>query len=779
MSRTHPITSLKKVLHCSTIQKKFISLLLIALFLTANIIGISSPSLSSQDREVDSSSSAKKAAEVNPIFTAFRRWIKKYIKAKTPEAKAALIPEGIELAKQRLQVLEELIKSDPELSLKMAVPLGLIDKLPNEIKQLLEERVSGKSELHVEVASSFDDVNGVISSNVERKLITSDGSEFKARVYGNRLRSATRKLHAAGIRIGRNVALHQDAIMPEEEEEDGDSSTSMASSRFSNRMSRIRALVHGKLVQFKNNEEVKKAERDLENSWIPSCHSEGTALSQSSSDIELASAWTEGPKTLLYIRVDFSDMPGEPIAESTAKSTVDNAVNKFYMDNSYGKTSVSVTVTPVLRLPETAATYKSSTSKLLTDARAAAKSAGFDTADYNLDLVAFKKLYDGWSGMARVGAKGAWLNGSFGAGVTAHELGHNYGTFHANFWDTTDNTSIGAGKTVEYGNPFDVMGRGGASAHFNAWFKTRLNWLLASDVQTVTQSGVYRIMAHDNPNSHGLRALKIVKDSNINYWVEFRQQFTSNSRTMNGVLINWGYNKNTQSNLIDTTPGSATGNSDASDAALAIGQTFVDEQAGIQIKPLRKVGTSPESIDVEIRIGNAPPPTPTPVPPTPTPTPELTHTIQLGQNWNLISLPIQPTDDDIADVLAPINGMYSVVHAWNGTAYESYYPGNSSSALKKMPAGRGYWVFMKQAGSLQVKGKAAGKNISLGKDWNLVGYNSLKPMPASEALKSTGGKITDVYSYNAAENKYDVVETFQPGDGYWVLASEDVNWTLP
>jgi oligoribonuclease (3'-5' exoribonuclease) len=106
-------------------------------------------------------------------------------------------------------------------------------------------------------------------------------------------------------------------------------------------------------------------------------------------------------------------------------------------------------------------------------------------------------------------------------------------------------------------------------------------------------------MAHDNPNSHGLRALKIVKDSNINYWVEFRQQFTSNSRTMNGVLINWGYNKNTQSNLIDTTPGSATGNSDASDAALAIGQTFVDEQAGIQIKPLRKVGTSPESIDVD------------------------------------------------------------------------------------------------------------------------------------------------------------------------------------
>jgi hypothetical protein len=166
--------------------------------------------------------------------------------------------------------------------------------------------------------------------------------------------------------------------------------------------------------------------------------------------------------------------------------------------------------------------------------------------------------------------------------------------------------------------------------------------------------------------------------------------------------------------------------------------------------------------------------------PIPTPDPELTHTIQLKQNWNLISLPIQPTDDDIADVLAPINGQYAAVHAWNGTTYESYYPGDASSTLKKMPAGRGYWVFMTQAGSLQVKGKAAGKTITLGKDWNLVGYNSQTSMSASQALASTGGKVTAVYSYNSATNSYEAVQTFQPGAGYWMLSSDSsVTWTLP
>jgi hypothetical protein len=163
-----------------------------------------------------------------------------------------------------------------------------------------------------------------------------------------------------------------------------------------------------------------------------------------------------------------------------------------------------------------------------------------------------------------------------------------------------------------------------------------------------------------------------------------------------------------------------------------------------------------------------------------TPEPQLTYTLQLKANWNLISLPIDPSDEDIADVLAPINGTYEAVHAWNGKEYESYYPGNAAaSTLKKIEAGRGYWIFMNQAGSLFIKGTAAGKTITLGNDWNLVGYNSTTSMSAAQALATTNGKVTAVYSFNTTENKYEIVETFQPGAGYWMYASEGSNWTLP
>jgi hypothetical protein len=164
---------------------------------------------------------------------------------------------------------------------------------------------------------------------------------------------------------------------------------------------------------------------------------------------------------------------------------------------------------------------------------------------------------------------------------------------------------------------------------------------------------------------------------------------------------------------------------------------------------------------------------------TPTPDPGQSFTIALNKNWNLISLPIQPTDTDIADVLSGISGKYAVVYAWNGTNYETYLPGDASSDLKRMEAGRGYWVFMNQAVSLQIKGARAGKSITLGKEWNLVGYNSTTSMTATQALASTNGKVSVVYLYNTAENEYEIVNSFQPGLGYWMYASENVIWTLP
>jgi len=70
------------------------------------------------------------------------------------------------------------------------------------------------------------------------------------------------------------------------------------------------------------------------------------------------------------------------------------------------------------------------------------------------------------------GGKGVWLQ-SFGVGVAAHELGHNYGLFHANFWNTLTNYSmIGPGTNSNTAtSTIDGAGFGGHNL-FNACIKT-------------------------------------------------------------------------------------------------------------------------------------------------------------------------------------------------------------------------------------------------------------------------------------------------------------------
>jgi hypothetical protein len=169
-------------------------------------------------------------------------------------------------------------------------------------------------------------------------------------------------------------------------------------------------------------------------------------------------------------------------------------------------------------------------------------------------------------------------------------------------------------------------------------------------------------------------------------------------------------------------------------------------------------------------------PTPTP---TPTPTPELNYTIPLKGGWNLISLPIEPNDTDIADVLSPINGMYTAVHAWNGTSYDSYYPDPVSGALNKIVSGNGYWVLLKGSANLIVKGREASKDIQIKTGWNLVGYSSLIPMAVAQAIASAEGKFISIYEYDPESNQYKVPAMLQPGIGYWVESSSEFTWKIP
>jgi nucleoside-diphosphate-sugar epimerase len=79
------------------------------------------------------------------------------VNAATPAEKAALEAEGIALARERRVALAELISSNPEHALELAVPVGLRRALPRSIVELLEE-VSGKKAIVDRQASQPGDV---------------------------------------------------------------------------------------------------------------------------------------------------------------------------------------------------------------------------------------------------------------------------------------------------------------------------------------------------------------------------------------------------------------------------------------------------------------------------------------------------------------------------------------------------------------------------------------------------------------------------------------------
>ena len=151
---------------------------------------------------------------------------------------------------------------------------------------------------------------------------------------------------------------------------------------------------------------------------------------------------------------------------------------------------------------------------------------------------------------------------------------------------------------------------GSASAgdlQFNTYQKNLLNWLPTPLVSDATTSGTYRIHQMDQPTQNPrLRyAIKIRKDADRDYWVDFRQLFSSNAWVQGGVFVHWSpwASSKSGSHLLDATPGSIDGKTDA---PVVVGRTFSDVETGIHITPVSKNTTAPPSMDVVVNLGTFP-----------------------------------------------------------------------------------------------------------------------------------------------------------------------------
>lgn len=565
------------------------------------------------DRHVLFGPSQEPDPATEAAFSQFNTWADAYLAA-APSDREAMLAEGRALAQWRRDQMEDLIQTDPKRALELRLDYSKRTALPGEWSGLFEQSVSGRGDLRVLGVLAGEGQAAPAKPMIREAEV--NGTRYEVFAFGWRAEEPTRSgVPISGVALGNLLALDENPARPiglaEARALPGfveDTTCSISSEPAASFGTQAILEVAGSPVTLCSPIHAEQYNRSLLRAMAAG---EAAYFDEEEGVWRATSAWTEGTKRLLVIRVDFSDLAGVPFSDQTGTNMVSGLIS-FYRDSSYGKTTFAPlgqgsTLTATFRMPRTAADYGGNNdfNDLRDDARNAARNAGLTLSSYDLDLICFGSVPGfGWAGLGYVGAAGSWIRSSFDVGVPAHELGHNFGLNHANYWDTGGSSVIGAGSSVEYGDKFDTMGSAAAGQkHFNTRFKNLLNWLGSADVRAVTTNGIYTLNAMDVPTSTGVRALRVAKNGQTNYWLEFRPNYSGNRWLASGVGLRWGRTGNQSTLLLDTTPGSLD---DKDDSAITFGRTFSDPVPGIHITPLERLATTPPSVNVMIVRGTFP-----------------------------------------------------------------------------------------------------------------------------------------------------------------------------
>lgn len=347
--------------------------------------------------------------------------------------------------------------------------------------------------------------------------------------------------------------------------------------------------------------------------------------------------YSTGAKSQLFIRAEFQDRGFDgsyDLGDAELRSRMAQ-ISTFHIAESYGQVSYPDSLFDIapgtVTLPYTVADM-AIVGNFENTVHQAARQAVQDQIDagtlilpraiddYDTVSVLFPDVKDigraNWGGLASKPGQSLWLHDTLSTRIWAHELAHNMGAGHNDFWEPDDPAAIVStpanGTQYEYGNHLDLMGDGKVGDDLSAYWKGRLGWL-SEGVQIVDAvvDGTYPLYALDEGNAAADRTygLRIERNAGQEYWLEHRAT-ADDSAVGNTLIFNLrNYTGDQEPALLDMTPSSKPGDyqEDRLDAGLPLQSTYSDWDADLHVTPLsRDAAAGSDSIEVVVQHGPFP-----------------------------------------------------------------------------------------------------------------------------------------------------------------------------